>query len=35
MAEQQLQTEDWILFASTVLGALGMVASGNLMYYYG
>ncbi len=34
MAEQQLQTEDWILFASTVLGSLGMVASGNPMYYF-
>jgi hypothetical protein len=34
LAEQQLQTEDWILFASTVLGTLGMVASGNPMYYF-
>lgn len=30
----QLQTEDWILFASTVLGSLGMVATGNQMYYF-
>jgi len=34
LADQQLQTEDWILFASTVLGTLGMVATGSPMYYF-
>jgi len=31
---QQIQTEDWLLFASTVLGSVGMVATNNPMYYF-
>jgi hypothetical protein len=34
LADQQLQTEDWLLFASTVLGPLGMVATNNPTYYF-
>jgi len=34
LADQQLQTEDWLLFASTALGSLGMVATNNPMYYF-
>jgi hypothetical protein len=34
LADQQLQTEDWLLFASTVLGSLGMVGTNNPMYYF-
>ena len=33
MADQQLQTEDWILFLSTVLGSVGMMATNDPMYY--
>jgi hypothetical protein len=33
LADQQLQTEDWLLFASTVLGSVGMMATNNPMYY--
>jgi hypothetical protein len=34
LADQQLQTEDWVLFLSTVTGSLGMIATGNPMYYF-
>lgn len=33
MPDQQLQTEDWVLFLSTALGTVGMMATGNPMYY--
>jgi len=33
LADQQLQTEDWILFLSTVLGSVGMMATNDPMYY--
>lgn len=29
-----MQTEDWLLFLSTVLGSVGMLASSNPMYFY-
>lgn len=32
--QQQLQTEDWVLFASTVMGSLGMIATNNPMYFF-
>lgn len=34
MGDQQLPTEDWLLFASTVLGAVGMMATNNPSYYF-
>jgi hypothetical protein len=34
LGDTQLQTEDWILFASTALGSLGMIATNNPMYYF-
>ncbi|MDA4134894.1 MAG: hypothetical protein OK441_04945 [Thaumarchaeota archaeon] len=34
MADQQPQTEDWILFLSTVLGSVGMMATSDPMYYF-
>jgi hypothetical protein len=33
LADNQLQTEDWILFLSTILGSGAMVASSNPMYF--
>jgi len=34
LADQQLPTEDWLLFASTVLGSVGMMATNNPNYYF-
>jgi hypothetical protein len=34
LADQQLQTEDWALLFSTVLGSVGMIATNNPMYYF-
>lgn len=34
MADQQLRTEDWLLFANTILGSLGTIATNNPMYYF-
>jgi hypothetical protein len=34
LADQQLPTEDWLLFASTVLGSVGTMATNNPMYYF-
>ena len=31
---QQIETEDWLLFLSTVLGSVGMMATNNPMYYF-
>ncbi len=33
MADTQLQTEDWVLFLSTILGSVGMMATNDPMYY--
>jgi hypothetical protein len=36
LADQQLRTEDWLLFANTVLGSLGTIATNNpMLYFYG